>query len=277
MGGRDYRGGLVKRAAAVLGLIVVAGSALAQGGSPARPAISVSLSPPFVEKLVRPGGRVSDTISLTNDSAFPVMVTIDFADFRVNEKGEVEEMPLGTDPSSLSSYVRITPAKLRVNPQGRVFFRYSVETPAVFRQLRTQIFFSSRPVVPNAPNQVVFVPRMGIPLYVENISARGAEIKVDEIRWSRSPDKGALLLGMLVSNTGERNIRPKGFVEVRSADGKFSKTFPFNQGNEPLLPGQKRNWPLSFGPVPGGELSVRLRFATSSRTSFDQQYHVPAS
>jgi hypothetical protein len=260
----------------IAALMVIAATATAQTGGQ-RPAFSVSLSPPFIEKLARPSARLTDTIGLTNDSAFPVEVTVDFSDFRVNEKGEVEEMPPGTDPSSLSSYLRITPAKLRIAPQGRAFFRYTIEMPVEFRQLRSQIFFSSRPVVAKTANQVIFVPRMGVPLYVENLAAKAADLKVDQVKWARSPSDGRLLLNLRVSNDGERNIRPKGFVEVRSSDGKFSKTFPFNEGNEPLLPGQRRDWPLSFGPVPGGELSVRLRFQTSPRGFFDQQYRVPVS
>ena len=165
------------------------------------------------------------------------------------------------------------PLTLHVHPQGRAYFRYTVETPPDFRQLREQIFFSSTPVIPNASNQIVFVPRMGIPLYVENVMAKPADIRVGSITWSRSSDD-TLLLTLVASNEGQRNIRPKGFVEVRSPHGKFSHTFPFNPGNEPLLPGQKRDWPISFSLVPSGDLSVRLRFETSPRTTFDQQYHL---
>lgn len=243
-----------------------------------RPAVSIALAPPFIEKAMRPNGKLTDTISLTNNGTLPVLVSIDFADFRVNRDGHAEELPPGTDPTSLASYLRITPLQLRVAPQGRAFFRYSINAPAEFKQLRSQIFFSSKPIVANAPNQVLFVPRMGVPLYVENLAAKPASIKVDRIKWSRSVEnKDMLVLEMLASNEGERNIRPRGFVEVRSVDGRFSKTFPFNQGNEPFLPAQRRVWSLPFGPVPGGELSIRLRFETSTRTSFERAFTVPAS
>lgn len=237
--------------------------------------VSISLSPPFIEKLARPSTHFSDTIALTNSSVFPVDVSVDFADFHVNERGEVEEMPPGTDATSLARYIHITPLTLHVNPQGRAYFRYTVDTPASFSQLREQIFFSSVPAVPASANQVVFVPRMGIPLYVENLTTRPADVRVGSVKWTR-PSNDTLLLELDASNQGERNIRPKGFVDVRSPDGKFHRTFPFNQGNEPLLPGQHRNWPLTFTPVPAGDLSVRLRFETSPRTTYDQQYRVAA-
>jgi hypothetical protein len=254
---------------------LIATLAGAQPSANRAPAVSVSLSPPFIEKLARPSGRLSDTIALTNGSLFPVDVSVDFADFRVSDRGEVEEMPPGVDPSSLASHLHITPLTLRVNPKQRAYFRYTVETPAEFRQLREQIFFTSVPVVPNAANQVVFVPRLGVPLYVENISAKPPAVHVDSVKWSR-PSNDALELELDVRNDGERNIRPKGFVEVRSIRGTFSSTFPFNRGNEPLLPAQRRHWPLRFNPVPAGDLSVRLHFETSPRAAFDQQYRLAA-
>lgn len=251
--------------------LLVATAAFAQPAP--RPGISISLAPPFIEKLARANSSLTDAISLTNNSDVPVMVSVDFADFQVNATGEVEEQPSGSDPTSLAPYIRINPLKLRVPAQGRAFFRYSVQMPAEFKQLRTQIFFSSTPIVPNAPNQVLFVPRMGVPLYVENLKARPADLKVSQVRWSRTGDQ--LLMTMNVRNDGERNIRPRGTVEVRSADRKFTKTFAFNSGNEPVLPGQQHEWTQSFRPVFGGDLSIRMRFETSPRASFEQQYRVP--
>src|SRR5437764_10902615 len=88
---------------------LIATLAAAQPSREHAPAVSVSLSPPFIEKLARPASRVSDTIALTNGSLFPVDVSVDFADFRVSDGGEVEEMPPGVDPSSLAPHLHITP------------------------------------------------------------------------------------------------------------------------------------------------------------------------
>lgn len=243
---------------------------------PAHPAVSVSLAPPFIEKLMPAEGKLQDTITYTNDSDTPMLVTVDFADFAVTEAGEVTEMPSGTDVSSLARSIRVSPSKIEVPPGGRTLFRYSVDAPAEFTQLRSQIFFSSMPIVESAPNQVLFVARMGIPIYVENVKALPADIKVHELKWERAGESGErLVLKALVTNEGERNIRPTGFLEVRSKDGEFAQTFPFNEGNEPVLPGQKREWTLTFGPVPGGELSLDLRFATGPRAMFQERYTVP--
>lgn len=238
--------------------------------------LSVALAPPIIEKSVRAGTTLRDRISYTNRSDQPLMVSVDFADFGVDEKGEVQEMPAGTDPSTLARYIRITPLSIRVQPGRQIYFRYTVNAPPEFTQLRTQVFFSSRPVVTEEPNQVVLVARMGIPLYVENLSARPASLKVAELKWERPPGKSDTLdLKMRITNEGERNIRPTGFCEVRSTDGSFVQSFPFNDGREPLLPGQKREWMLSMAPVPAGALTARLRFTDSPRTNFEAEARIP--
>lgn len=238
--------------------------------------LSVALAPPIIEKSIRAGTTLRDRISYTNRSDQPLMVSVDFADFDVDEQGEVQEMPAGTDPSTLTRYIRITPLSIRVQPGRQIFFRYTVSAPPEFTQLRTQVFFSSRPVVPEGTNQVVFVARMGIPLYVENLSARPASLKVAELKWERLAEKSdTLAVKMRITNEGERNIRPTGFCEVRSTDGSFVKSFPFNDGREPLLPGQKRDWRLSMAPVPEGALAVKLRFTDSPRTNFEAEARIP--
>jgi hypothetical protein len=236
-------------------------------------AVSVSLAPPYVEKVVRPGAKLQDSITYMNESDTPMMVTVDFADFGVDEAGQVVEMPTGTDQATLARYLRVSPLKVRVEPGGRTIFRYSMTAPESFGQLRTQIFFSSTPIVPGAANQVLFVARMGVPLYVENINAKPASLKVHEVKWERD-DARTLILRLQVTNEGERNIRSNGYLQVRSKNGEFAKTFPFNETNEPVLPGQKRDWRIGFGPVPEGELTLDLRFATSPRTMFEEKYQL---
>jgi len=239
--------------------------------------VSVAIVPPYVEKVVRSGSQVSDTLSYTNQGSDPVIVQVDFSDFGVNESGEVTEQPPGSHSSSLIRHLRISPMKIRVVPDQQVFFRYSVETPEVFDQLRSMIFLSSYPETDPGANQVQIVARLGVPLYVENTKAAPAQLEIESVEWDRpekSPDQ--LRVRLLVSNHGQRNIRPGGFVHVETADGKFNTTFDFNQGREPVLPGQRRRWEQFFGPVPEGKLEVKLRLATSARTSYEAESFVAA-
>jgi hypothetical protein len=244
----------------------------------APPAVSIGIVPPYVEKVVAGASSVSDSIAFLNRGTDPVVVSVDLADFGVDPAGAVSEQPPGSQPASLVPYLRITPASVRVAPSQEVFFRYAIETPPAFKQLRAMIYFSSRPEVPARPNQVVVVARMGVPVYVESRDAKPASLIVEDVRWARTGEAGdSLTLEMRASNEGERNIRPTGYVLVRSSDGKFDRSYAFNEGREPVLPGQKRQWGMSFGPVPAGDVTVRLRFATSPRTSYETKTWIPAN
>jgi hypothetical protein len=250
----------------------------ALAGSTALAEVSIAIVPPYIEKVARPGSHLSDTLSYTNQGDHPVLVEIDLADFAVGEGGEVAEAPPGTDPTSLASRLHVSPTSIRVVPGQRVYFRYSIEAPDEFSQLRSMIFLSSHPELPDGANQVQVVARMGVPLYVESTDSEPARLEVGEIHWDRPEGSlDRIRVRAVVVNHGQRNIRPEGFVHVDSADGKFSTTFEFNEGREPVLPGQKRRWEQTFGPVPTGEVAVRLRVATSARTSHESTSTVAAA
>lgn len=253
-------------------------SALVIAGSPAVAAISIAVAPPLIERVTRPGSTIRDIILFRNAGSDPLDVSVTFVDFVVQEDGSVKEVPPGLDRSSVLPYAQITPLRARVEPNQQVSFRYTVRTPADFKQLRTMVMFAGVPQLSATGNQVLFAPRVGVPLYVESTEARPARLEVSDVRWERSPESpDKLMLSMVIRNDGDRNIRPAGTVQVRSAATRFNETFQFNEGREPVLPGQKRNWTLTFGPVPGGELSVSLRFATSFRDTFASDYHVSAA
>jgi P pilus assembly chaperone PapD len=241
------------------------------------PAVSIGIVPPYVEKVVPEASEVSDSIAFSNQGTDPVLVSVDLADFAVDKAGEVSEEPPGSQPASLVPFLRISPSSVRVAPHQQVFFRYSAETPPAFKQLRAMIYFSSRPEVPARPNQVLVVARMGVPIYVESRDAKPASLRIDDVKWERSGENlDFLTVKLTASNEGERNIRPAGFVLVRSSDGKFDRSYTFNEGREPVLPGQKRRWELSFGPVPAGDCAVKMRFAASPRSSYESKTWIPA-
>lgn len=140
------------------------------------------------------------------------------------------------------------------------------------------VYLSSHPETVPGANQVRVVARMGVPIYIENIKAAPADLKIESLEWDRPaghPDR--VRVRLLVVNQGERNIRPTGYVHVVSMDRRFERTFAFNEGREPVLPGQKRRWEQISGPVPEEELKVKIRFSTSVRQSFDAEASLPAA
>lgn len=238
---------------------------------------SLAVVPPVVEKTIRPGGSVADSLAFTNEGNEPVVVQVEVADFGVTEEGEVAEMAPGSQDGSLARHLTITPQRVRVLPRAQVFFRWAVDTPAEFGQMRGMVFLASHPEAPPGANQVQVVARMGVPIYIESLAAQPARLTVEELRWERVPERPHFLRATLtVANEGGRNIRPAGYVEVRGAGRGPEATFDFNEAGEPVLPGQRRRWVRDFGPVPAGDLAVKFRLDTSHGTTFESDTTLPA-
>ncbi len=239
--------------------------------------LTTAIAPARVEKLVNPGTRVEDVISYTNPGDVPVAVSLSLVDFDVTETGEVLELPPGTGSHTIVPYLRISPVQTTVAPRERASFRFSVETPEDFDQLRAFVYFESEPLVTGASSkQVLFATAMGIPLYVENRKATRGALRVHEVAWERDGENPeALVLRLFVTNDGARNIRPGGFVTVRSEDDAYAETFEFNPNTEVVLPGHDRRLTFRFGPVPPEALEVNLRFEVSMRSSHQSTHRIP--
>lgn len=253
-------------------------SLLVAGAAALEARVTITLTPPFVEKTARPGDRIRDAISLHNDSDVAVRVRVAVVDFEADDRGNPIERPSGSTAASLARHFRISPAEATVPPGQRFFFRYSVEVPEDLSQLRGLVFFSSTPVVERLEGgaQAQLVPRMGVPIYVENRAAPAADLVVEEVSWDRVGDGDAVELTVAVTNRGGRNIRPTGFIQVEGRQDRFHRSFQFNGGRQPVLPGHRRVWRERLAPVPRGELSLSLRFTTSSRAVHEAELTLAA-
>ena len=260
--------------ATVRRLCVIAASVILSWAGDADGALSVSLSPQIVEKTANAGGKVSDVIAFTNESDDSLAVSIELADFTVDERGEVVEKPPGTEASTLVPYLRVSPVRIEIAPGERVFFRYSIALPQQFEHLRTMLFFVSRPVRKQKGSAVaIVVPRLGVPLYVESRRAKAAELKVEEVVTERSTsDESTVSVRVTMRNVGQRLIRPGGTIDVESGP-----SFPFNVGAQPVLPGQTRVFATSLEGVGGGDLSINVRLTSSVRGIFSGRYRVASS
>ncbi len=247
-------------------LFTITGTAWAQ--------FTTALAPARVEQLVNPGSTVNDVITFTNQGDTPVNVSVSIIDFDVDEHGEVTELPPGSHPSTIAPYFRISPVRTIVDAGEQAHFRFTVETPEEFEQLRAFLYFESQPIAEEiGAKQVMFATAMGIPLYVENRRAERGALSVHDVTWERTGDEQEYLqLKLHVTNEGARNIRPGGFLSVQSADDSFVKTFDVNQGKDVVLPGHARHLTMQFGPVPDDDLSLKLRFETSMRSNYQANH-----
>ncbi len=250
-------------------MLTMTGSAWAQ--------FTTAVAPARVEKLVNPGSKVEDVITFTNQGDAPVEVRISIVDFDVDEVGLVTELPPGTHPNTIAPYFRISPLRTVVGAREQAHFRFAVQTPEEFDQLRAFVYFESQPIVSDeGGKQVLFATAMGIPLYVENRKMERGTLTVHDLAWERiGEEQQYVQLKLHVTNEGERNIRPGGFLTVRSEDDRFLETFDVNAAGDVVLPGHERHLTMQFGPVPDDGLSLKLRFETSLNSNHHADHRLP--
>ena len=240
--------------------------------SVASASVALAISPQLLELLVAPGDELGDVVSYTNTGTQPVSVSIQLTDFTIDGDGQAIEATPATHPSTLVPYLKISPLRADVAPGQRVYFRYAIKAPENFTHLRTMVYFVARPVRKTTKvSAAIFVPRIGIPIYLENRQARPAALHVGDVKWQRDA-KGDVVLHVPVTNDGERLHRPGGFIQVRSAAG--TKNVPFNEQGNPVLPGQTRQFAVPLNDVGGGELSLQVRVMTSTRSVFNKEYRI---
>jgi hypothetical protein len=237
-------------------------------------AASMAVTPQIIEAVIDGGTSLNDAISYTNVGTEPVSVRLQVADFDIGTDGKVRELPPGTIPASAVPYLKISPVRIDVAPNQRVFFRYSLTAPESFTHLRAMIFFSAYPAGPRQRRAAaVMVPRLGIPMYVESRRSNAASLELASATAGRDA-AGAPVLRVSLENRGDRLFRPGGSVQVRSSSG--TKSLPFNESSNPVLPGHTRHFEIPLAAAGGGELSIRLRLTTSHRTVLNRELRVPA-
>jgi hypothetical protein len=237
-------------------------------------AASMAITPQIIEAVIDGSASLNDAISYTNVGTEPVTVTMQVADFDIGTDGRVRELPPGTNPASAVPYLKVSPVRIEVAPNQRVFFRYSLTAPESFTHLRAMVFFSAYPAGPRQRRSAaVMVPRLGIPMYVESRRSDAASLELASATVENDA-AGAPVLRVSLENRSDRLFRPGGSVQVRSSSG--TKSLPFNESSNPVLPGHTRHFEIPLAAAGGGELSIRLRLTTSHRTVLNRELRVPA-
>ena len=239
--------------------------------------LTTAVAPARVEQLVNPGSKVEDVITFTNQGNVPLTVSISIVDFDVDEVGMVTELPPGSHSSTVAPYFRISPLRTIVGPQEQAHFRvYRSDAGRLRADARLHLLRLPAGCRRGGGQTGSVCDGDGDPVYVESRKAQRGELTVHDIAWERAEDQEDFLeLKLHVTNEGQRNIRPGGFLSVRSSDDRFAETFDVNVGGDVVLPGHERHLTMRFGPVPSEVLSLKLRFETSVRSNYQNEHQMP--
>ncbi len=222
------------RAAAIALLLAGSGAALAQ--------FAAVVSPPRFELSVKPGGRATEVVGITNAAATPARYLMKTADWTFGADGTVtfkDEL----EPGSCRPWVSIENREILAPPGRRVGFRVQVDVPedATAQECRFALMIEGDDQIVQSPSgpSLPVAGRVGVIFYV---AVGGVAPVLDIAATGTREVNGARLPIVKVRNTGNAHGRLSGFLSGTDARGQ---ELEFSPSTFPILPGESRIIELS--------------------------------
>jgi fimbrial chaperone protein len=205
-------------------------------------AFEMSVAPSRVEVAGKAGGRIGQSLQLTNVGSQQTEVAVHTLDWSFSPEGNItfhDELR----PGSCRPWVTLERRVVRIAPQASVPFRFQIDVPPDAPRGECRFMLAVEGVEPAYRAQIaaggtsLSLPvngRIAIAVYVE---VNGAEPKfefkgigVSEVAGKRQPV-------ITLSNTGDAHGRIEGSLSATDAKGRKFELIP---DSSPLLPGQTR-------------------------------------
>jgi P pilus assembly chaperone PapD len=235
------------------------------GALPATAQISVEVSPLRVELQAGPGSSSTQAVTLNNSSPEAVRIRARVTDWDLSRDGAPQfEGAKENGPFSATSWVRLAPPELVIDPgkEGTVRFTLTVPADSAPSGYRTGILFEFVPASGDPiarKREVQFRSRVATLIYV-NVGEPPASVDLNDLRTRSTPQQTQIVA--VLANTGKRNVRTKGTMTVFAADGKQVAQVPVP--DVPVLPESEREVAIvafeAAKPLPDGEYRVEVRF-----------------
>ena len=200
------------------------------------------VSPPRFELSVKPGGRATEVVGITNTATQQTRYRTKTADWTFGADGTVTFKD-ALEPGSCRPWVAIEGREVLAPPGRRVGFRVQVEVPAdaAPQECRFALLIEGdEQVVQNGSGLNVPVSgRIGVIFYV---SVGDASPLLDIASGGVRELNGARLPTLQVRNSGIAHGRLSGFLSGTDASGR---ALDFTPSTFPILPGETRVIELS--------------------------------
>ena len=224
---------------------------------------AAQLSVDELELFMRPGNAARNgVIRVTNSSQQPVQALVEIQDWDRDENGTNRFHALGTEAHSCKEKLKVFPMALRLDAGATETLRVSFDGSAsdgcwavVFIQGNEQRQQSNQ-------SQITYVVRTGVKVYVEPAAAtKNGDVEGVQMvtqRVAGSADTTAVPhLEVSFKNTGTAHIKPRGVVEIRSADNVSAAKIEIAEF--PIVPGALRKVALPLPKLrPGRYVALAL-------------------
>lgn len=217
--------------------------------------LGLGLQPMRLEIKLSPGSQHTDTLRLSNDSTAPARVRGQVLDFYIDDAmtPQFEESVQREAKFSCAAWLQVTPRETDLTAKSAIRERYTFNVPRDTKEgeYHCAAGFTTLPSLSESetPTGIRMAVRMVASFYiiVGNPSSR-PELK--DLSLKSGPD-GVLQVVALLENKGQKTFRVKGFMEVRTPDGKKMEGGEYN--TIPVLPERQQQFlfPLKTALAPG--------------------------
>ena len=218
---------------------------------------SISIMPMEANLQATPeGSRLSNDIEVYNGSDEALHVTGSLMDWTMNQAGHKQFLEPNTTPHSCASWIRMNPEQFILAPKQSVRVRYSVTPPTDLKEDHwAMIFFTTRQIPKaNAGIGLNVNTRIGCKVFVGPTLAPSPVAKIADMNLFSLASQ----VQITIENPGVKNIRLKGKVEVRGADGQLAAIAAITPLNALVLTGTKREVQAQLDkPLPPGTYTVK--------------------
>lgn len=209
---------------------------------PATAQISVEVSPLRVELTAGPGSTTTQAITVSNAGKDPVRVRATATDWDLSRDGAPQfEGAVEGGPYSATSWIRVAPPELVIEPGKDATVRFSLSVPAGIQPggYRTGILFEFGPVNANPAGrgrEVMFKSRIATLIYISiGQPAMAGELTNLLVRSAGAQTQ----VVATIKNSSRRYVRTRGSLILYDQAGRNVREIPMP--DVPLLPESERD------------------------------------
>jgi hypothetical protein len=236
--------------------------------APPAAAFGVGLQPTTVEMIVEPGESYRQVITVSNiDREKTVALTVGLADWDLDARSELVLLPPGSYEASPSTWVRFSPATVKLTPLTSQQIVVDIHVPAsVARSGDHRLAIIASTLLPPKSQRAtvsgVWRRFQVATLFYLTVAPGRSEPRVVEARLARAGGAPALELGF--DNPGDAHARIKGHLSLLDGQGK---TVHRQEVNAVVLDRRRLTKPIPieapWQDLPPGHLKVALELRDS--------------
>lgn len=193
--------------------------------------LSLSISPPILELVVKPGKNVTQSFKLTNDSDTSLVITGRLAEYTENGIKDNPDFEQDKWISLLNLDIALfKPFLLEKGKTQQIVVRINPPKEIKEADYNRVLLFTTKPQMPADRSQSQITQTIGVPLLL-TVTATGNFVRSAQITKFTLPDYidsfGPLTFDVLVKNTGQSFFHPNGNITLSG---------PVGRGSYPLIP-----------------------------------------